>query len=105
MNFHALPVTHLREVINVITCNRRPQEEQPALTDESLLLGQRLCKIAHIPRALQKAKDPCKVCALQGSCTHVYWHGRLGGRGDWKSAQRSSAWAESSSISVSNSSL
>ena len=26
MNFHALPVTHLREVINVITCNRRPRE-------------------------------------------------------------------------------
>ena len=46
-NSHALPVIHLREVMNVITCNRRSQQNS-LFADESLLLGKRLCKIAHI---------------------------------------------------------
>ena len=54
MNSHALPVTHLREVTNVIPCNRRAAGESASISDESRFLGRRLCKIAHIRRALQK---------------------------------------------------
>src|SRR5580693_6184298 len=65
--FSDTPVTHLREATNVITCKSLTAGETASFTDESPLLGQRLSKIAHIRRALQKAKDPARWAPLASS--------------------------------------
>ena len=44
-----------------------PRPQTASFTDESPLLGQRLSKIAHIQRALQKAKDPARWAPLASS--------------------------------------
>jgi len=80
MNSHALRVTHLRDGMNVIPCNRREAGESASIGDEIRFLGRRLCKIAHIRRRSKKPKA-LQDGVLAGSCTHVYRHGRLGGRG------------------------
>jgi hypothetical protein len=45
--------------------------EAAFIDDKSRFLGQRLCRIAHIGRALQKAKDPCKVESLLESANTI----------------------------------
>ena len=60
---------NLPEVTNVTTCNRKPQRIASSV-DESLLLGRRLYKIAHI-RGRPESKTP-EVGALLGTrCARI----------------------------------
>jgi len=60
--------------MNATTCNRKLQRTGSS-GDKSLLLERRLYKIAHIRRAPQKAKDPCKVASLLGGRAPARTHG------------------------------
>ena len=81
---HPPPRSNERDNLQSLTAG-----EAASFTDESPLLGQRLSKIAHIRRALQKAKDPARWAPLASSTSFsagaTQRHVRNRG-GEWKCA-------------------